>query len=369
MPVPLPQFDAWMTSTGLSSFNRREQELIVFDEFLRAYLQFRAKSALDGLDQAMQDYRRAVPRWRTSNRNRSGMMTRTFLSISDLVEPGLQRQGYIWSPLHALKKIEKPPKATSVEAARIEAENKAFAKFQDNEVHDAFANMQRELNLFPNWLGGGKPTDLGKFSPNATLYILAHGHSEMPIFKIGSGKWTADQLAELLMKDGLRIDQKNIVMLVCHAGESVNTKAAGNAMWAVQQQFAVLSAAEMKNVPVLAGAVKTQAAIEARKKVLTGKYAQIKAGPNYHGPQLFEKAENPEKLLLPMAAQLSAALKARGYDSFMLTSFKAPVNVKLHNGSISLDLKSVRADPDLAAIFDYSDVPIEKAPGYVARWR
>lgn len=350
MPTPLPQFDVWMTSTSLGSFHRRERELILVDEFLKAYLQYRAKPALDGLDRAIQDYRRAVPNWRNGNRNRGGMMTRTFVAVSELVAPGLERQSYIWSPYHPTDG-----------RGRDEEESK------DRAVHEAFTEMSAGLGLYPHWQGGDSPTDLRKFSPNATLYILAHGHSQMPVFTIAKKQWTADQLAARLVKDGLRIDQNNIVMLVCHAGESVNTKAAGEALWKLQQKNNALKAA-LNAIPETD--VRTRARIEAQKAVVAERFGAVLEGPHHQHATLYESARNQADLLLPMAAQLSAAFKIRGFDNFMLTSYKAPVRTMLVNGSICLDLRSVSTDARLAHITNGKDyVPVERVPDWVARWR
>ena len=49
----------------------------------------------------------------------------------------------------------------------------------------------------------------------------------MPIFRTNK-TFSATELADLLVKDGLSLDQKEIELLVCHAGESVNTEKRSN---------------------------------------------------------------------------------------------------------------------------------------------
>jgi hypothetical protein len=193
----------------------------------------------------------------------------------------------------------------------------------------------------------------------------------MPLFTTKAGKWTADQLADLLLATGIDQTIRNITMLVCHAGESVNTIENANAMMDLSVQFASAS--------------------EERKAELNKKYEEIKQSARE--PGLYERTgdslediESQSNLLLPMAAQLSAALKHRGFSHFQLISFKAPVmqnfgeievQCSLHKyiklpAGIKLDLRSKRNSN--AKLYKKSpsyvgNAPASQYPEYTAIWR
>ncbi|MEL6330880.1 MAG: hypothetical protein AAFR38_14615 [Planctomycetota bacterium] len=166
-------------------------------------------------------------------------------------------------------------------------------------------------------LEGGKK-QLGGFGPHGKLYILSHGHAQMPVFTTEKGSWTAEQLAALLEADGLAKDQREIELLVCHAGESVNSKAVGGKLMAVSQSYQDAKAA---NASVDSAPFKK-------------KYDKINAKSTQ--PTFFES--EPERLLVPLSAQLADALKKKHFTNFRVTAYKCPVAQYNPGPGVFLDL-------------------------------
>ena len=140
--------------------------------------------------------------------------------------------------------------------------------------------------------------------------------------------------------DGLPKAQREIELLVCHAGESVNTRANARKLLALQAK-----ATGYKNRG------------KAIPKSLKTKFAATAA--KGQAPQFFESAANAAKLLLPMAAQLTQALKDRGFTHFSVISYKAPVSQLVNGKTVYLDL---------SAKGGRWGTPISKAPGYRVAW-
>ncbi len=340
-----------MKETGLT-FGRRETTLLILDQYLLAYN--RSKNRLSGLslDKAIQDYKKAVPGWQSSSRNRTGLMARTFHTVARECVPWMEQRGFMWSPLHT-----------------------------ELTISNGARSCITGYNLFGTWQGGGEPlTDLSQMGIDSTLYIMAHGHGQMPAFKIDKTIWTPQQLTDELIKDGLRTEHRFITMLVCHAGESVNSKSAGERLLAIQQdndaakaQIATLSPrADAGN----AGAASAVAALTARRAANGVAFAAITAGGSgYRHAEHWESLASQADQLLPMAAQLSAAMKAKGFNNFVLKSFKAPVVNIPKNGKLCLDLSYARANGDrrltfpLPAGVDWDEVPAELVPDWVVEWR
>lgn len=160
--------------------------------------------------------------------------------------------------------------------------------------------------------------DLAKFSPHSKLYILVHGNSQMPLFQNSNGKWSASQLALMLQADGLPKDQRDIELLVCHAGESVNDKVTGSKLLKILAKFQIAKSQDKST------------------KEIKDKFDEVaKKGSK---PSFFES--DPETLLLPMAAQLAQALKLLGYTNFRVISYKCPVAQYSQNGYVYLDLRA-----------------------------
>lgn len=172
------------------------------------------------------------------------------------------------------------------------------------------------INMYPIAIEGGRG-GLGDFMPTAKLYILAHGHNRLPMFKTEAGYWNADQLADLLLRDGLSLKQRDIELLVCYAGESVNTKDVAAKMMGLQTQYTAEKAAGN----------------ESHVKQLVRKYEELEKKSH---PQFFEN--DPESLLLPLAAQLSQALRIRRFTHFRIISYKCPVAQYNPGPHVYLDL-------------------------------
>lgn len=185
----------------------------------------------------------------------------------------------------------------------------------DKEMQNLAATYIRNFKLHDVFLENGA-CRLGDFTPQSKIYILVHGHAQMPLFSNSNGKWSATQLARMLEADGLPKDQREIELLVCHAGESVNDKKTG---------------AKLLNINSQAQAAKAQG-----KSIdkLVGLFSKV-AGKGT-GPSFFES--DPEKLLLPLAAELAQALKHLGYTNFRVISYKCPVAQYSEDGEVYLDL-------------------------------
>lgn len=192
-----------------------------------------------------------------------------------------------------------------------------WAPMPDREMTDRAATYIKDLGLHDNLLKSGA-CDLGAFSPKSKLYILAHGHSQMPLFSNKNGKWNATQLAALLAADKLPLDQRDIELLVCHAGESVNNKTAGAKLLSIFDKF------------------KKAQQDKQDTSALQKQYETVHKGSS--APTLFES--DPERLLVPLGAQLAQALKDLGYSHFRVICYKCPVRQMSHGGEIWLDLSS-----------------------------
>jgi hypothetical protein len=190
----------------------------------------------------------------------------------------------------------------------------------DPEMRDVGKQFITALGLDVNLYEGGKG-GLDGFDPHAKLWILCHGHDRMPRFVTQKGNWSAEQLATLLAADGLPKDQREIELLVCHAGESVNSRANAQKLLGLQKKATAYTKTG-KQIP---------AALQAKYKKTEAKGQR---------PQFFETAANGGDLLLPMAAQLSQALKAAGFTHFRLISYKAPVAQYANGKKVYLDLRS-----------------------------
>ena len=196
-------------------------------------------------------------------------------------------------------------------------ENHLWGPMPDAEMKELARLYIRDLGLHATFLQNGA-CDLAKFAPQSKLYVLAHGHAQMPMFTNENGKWSASQLALMLEADGLPKDQRDIELLVCHAGQSVNDKATASKLLKI---FSKSEAAKAQG--------KGTGAFDA-------KYAEAAAKGTK--PRFFES--DPEALLIPLAAQLAQALKRLGYTHFRVISYKCPVAQYTTEGHVHLDLST-----------------------------
>ena len=172
--------------------------------------------------------------------------------------------------------------------------------------------------MFPRVLHGGEG-ELRYILPTTKLYILCHGDPNMPLFVThGGGSWSASELAKMLAEDGLRKDHQDIELLVCHAGESVNTLANGTEMMRLRSEAKAARAAG-----------DDQRVINVRQE-----FAGLRASAP--ASQFFEV--DPALWLVPMAGQLAAALREREFKNFRLVSYKCPVAQYNPDAKVYLDL-------------------------------
>lgn len=190
-----------------------------------------------------------------------------------------------------------------------------WAPSPDDEIKSRANSYIRDLKLYDRLLQSGT-RELGNFSPDSKLYILAHGHSEIPAFSNKNGKWTATQLANMLSGDGLPNNHREIELLVCHAGESVNNKKTGEKLLRTYQNY--------------------EAAKSGNRNVSKFKKLYNKINKKSTSPTFFE--DDPEKLLIPLAAQLVQSLKYIGYTNVRVISYKCPVAQYSAGGEVYLDL-------------------------------
>ncbi len=178
--------------------------------------------------------------------------------------------------------------------------------------------------MYPRALHGGGG-ELRFLLPTTKLYILCHGDPNMPLFLThGAGSWSASELADMLAADGLKRDHKDIELLVCYAGESVNTRANGAEMMRLRSEAKAARAAG--DDTRLLNAQQTFAGLRAS------------APPS----QFFEV--DPALWLVPLAGQLATALRQREYTNFRLVSYKCPVAQYNPDASVYLDLRKKGGD-------------------------
>ncbi len=182
----------------------------------------------------------------------------------------------------------------------------------DDEMRDQMKKVVRHFPTMDATLFEGGGGGLGAFPTTSKLYIMAHGHSKMPVFSCNKKVWTASQLVALLKADGLSTKWRDIELLVCHAGESVNSQAVGGKLLGIRQQVDVVG----KVTP----------------KLQTAWDATAKKG---QAPGAFTSADQ----LLPLAAQFAQALKSGGFSTFRVISYAAPVAQNFSGGKVTLDLR------------------------------
>lgn len=290
MPTLLTYAD-WRKNSDAGRFSLRGSALSAVDEAYAAYDKFHGSAELKALDLAFKNYRRKNPGWTNSAANRMGALNRLHLAIAERVDILLDSQDFIWCP------------------------------GIDKEMTECSENFIQHLHLSPRLYGAGQG-GLEKFGAGSTCYVLAHGHAEFPVFSTKKGKWTAEQLARMLVDSGLNPDIKFIQMLVCHAGESVNNLETGSELYRLWLAYRAADGNAKKQKVILA------AYEEAKKKGSAPTIYHDQTVDWFQKTELEneERMERQSKQVLPMSAQLTNALKQLGVNSFILTSYMAPVN-------------------------------------------
>jgi hypothetical protein len=186
--------------------------------------------------------------------------------------------------------------------------------------------MQTPLDqmVFYKWVekndvhvGGGR--SLANVDSSAKLYVLCHGHGQLPLFSTNAGKWSAVDLATLMLNDGLKTSHRELELLVCHAGESLTSTKAAEQRMALYHQY--------KNAAAIANKVQMN-------KISAKFDAVASQGP---GPALFSH----ESQILPLCAQLVQALKDLGFGFIRVRGYKASVCMYCSEGPgvVLLDLR------------------------------
>ena len=188
------------------------------------------------------------------------------------------------------------------------------------------SNMASFISAFPyahrRRLEGGKK-ELGAFDPlTYKLYILAHGHEQMPVFSIKPHTWTPKELVALLYSDGLPTTWREIELLVCFAGASVNTTKIGDKLLGIRQNMLDLRAQGVdREAPQI--------------KQLSKKFDVVAA-----------KGQDPSQFtsdaqLVPLAGQFVQALKNHTppYTHFRVISYAARVAQNFSEGQVTLDVR------------------------------
>ena len=180
---------------------------------------------------------------------------------------------------------------------------------------DAVRQACRTVLNLPGVTGpviNGNTVALGTVDSTAKLYIICHGHEDMPLFTVGKEKWTAQQMADLLESSGLKKTHREIVMLVCHAGQTLGSEAVINQRVGLQSTYDKVKHGTSKK--------------DALKKAETlHEFAELQ---DQASPTTFTDKDQ----VLPMVSQLIDALKAKKYDFIRMQAFLGPVNANLSNG-------------------------------------
>ena len=199
--------------------------------------------------------------------------------------------------------------------------------------------LKKLSDIYPRLLEGGKE-QLGQFKPAQKLYVIAHGDPRMPIFRTDK-TFSATELADLLVKDGLSLEQKEIELLVCHAGESVNTANRSQYLMAMRNKIVETRKINTDAASVLSNRLQAETKKEKR-------------------PEFYD-AQHSSGRELPLGAQLVQALKAHNFTNLLITCYQAPITSTFNNGVVCLNLAGKK---DLAGeSIDSSDVPVTSPEG------
>lgn len=352
----LPLMSKWLDETSVA-FSRRDGHLLNLDRALAVCLSVASLDNAKLLDRELKSWKRENPRWEASPRNGRGAITRLTKSMLDYVDPQLNQRPFLWCP--------------------------SF----DVEMRRCAGHMKKHLNLHEG-VFEGRDAALHQFGSRAKLYILCHGHENIPVFTCDNKEWSADSLADMLVAAGINPQIKQIEMLVCHAGESVNTIENASDLLMLQYERRAAKAAKASNEVV-----------EALSDQMEALQRKIRPQPYEHALGIGTKThflmEQQGRWLLPLAAQLANALKMRHLTNFTLISYKAevvqnpeakkfvntstnpPTVVKETPAGIKLALpySIVQGHPDLQKLHQLTSgshsqfVLASEYPEFIATWR
>jgi hypothetical protein len=204
-------------------------------------------------------------------------------------------------------------------------------------------------DIYPRLLEGGKK-ELDKFKPTQKLYIVAHGDPRMPIFRTNK-TFSATELADLLVKDGLSLEQKEIELLVCHAGESVNSSERAGYLMRLRNKIDGLRSA-------------------GRTAEADTRSQRLQQEARSEPPPEFYDAANSKGRELPLGAQLVQALKGHNFTNLLVICYQSPISDTFTGGVVCLDLKNKKRT-DGSVIEDPNPVRTDTPSGQRHRviWR
>jgi len=178
-----------------------------------------------------------------------------------------------------------------------------FIPDNDDEMMGNFRQISyfHEGSVYPNAFIGGT-RQLGSINDADRLTILCHGHGKLPFFVTHAGRWTAAQLAQLLLDDHLSLTHREIELWVCHAGESIGTKKV------VDERFKQRD--------------------KLKQKIQKGKLSEQQAGAKWD--ELSKKGGAPkdfisEQQVLPLAAEFTQAMKDRKFTNIRVIAYRSAV--------------------------------------------
>jgi hypothetical protein len=290
-----------------SSFSFRSRRLNAVVEAINNYVAGPNRDQLRTIERRWEEWRKEDPKEYADRGKPLEADLRAEMLQGSAKELEIYKAIWIPGPPNAPGGPPGPPGPQGVELVGLDRLARNFVRTAPNMKQDVVHSGQRGL------------ADL---HPQSKLYILAHGHDHMPLFCNDNGtKWTASQIAGMLRDDGLSLEHREIELLVCNAGESVNTKSGSHAMMKLRSD---VNWAKQRND-------------QAKVEQLNEEYKAL--AERAPAPQPFER--DPERLLLPLAAQLAADLRRRGFTHFQLISYKCPVAQYVDpGGGVYLDLTS-----------------------------
>ncbi len=167
----------------------------------------------------------------------------------------------------------------------------------------------------------GKGGGLDQLTDTARLYIMAHGHTVLPIFCLEKSPttWTAGQMAAMLRMDGLPTTHVTFELLVCYAGLSTVTADRLAQVTRLQQAYKATVAAAGQR-PLNA----------AQQRLVDRAAAAYKAAIDSSVPPT--DFASPRQVQ-PLVCQLVTELKRLGFNTLRVTAYKAEVSTSFSAGT------------------------------------
>jgi hypothetical protein len=176
--------------------------------------------------------------------------------------------------------------------------------------------------------------------------MIAHGDNTRPVFCVGERNWNAKEMANCLETAGLKKDHKQVVMLVCNAGNTIGTQAEMNFFFVKRKEYAKLKGAAEK-FRSFADPNKVDAQNRAEKELRADAKALLPkdwAKVNEKMPDNFPELYSTAKYIAPLVAQLVGELKRKGYSELRVRAFTGEVSNGFHEGIM---IENTHWDPTL----------------------